>query len=105
MRIMFLYRAQDQKLKAEKLLPCIDCFETYIHDLAKNKGRLVLILDDDSVRTFINDASYDNSIKTLENSDSKNKFKNIHYKIFDASAMHNLNIEKVLGARVCAESQ
>ncbi|MDA0772452.1 MAG: hypothetical protein O3C63_05870 [Cyanobacteria bacterium] len=105
MRIMFLYRAQDQKLKAEKLLPCIDCYETYIPELIKNKGKLVLILDDNSARTFINDASYDNSIKTLENSDSKNESNNIHYKIIDAAAMQNLNIEKVLGARVCAESQ
>ena len=98
---MFLYRAQDQKLKAEKLLPCIDCYETYIPELIKNKGLLILILDDDSPRTFVSDASYDNSIETL----TKNESKNIHYKILDATAMQNLNIEEVLGARVCAESQ
>ncbi|MBT6843619.1 MAG: hypothetical protein HOA17_07480 [Candidatus Melainabacteria bacterium] len=96
MLIMFLYRAQDQKLKAEKLLPCIDCYETYIPELIKNKGLLVLIIDDDDERIFVNDTNYDNSIKTLQG---------IHYKIIDSTAMHNLNIETVLGARVCAESQ
>lgn len=96
MRIMFLYRKQDKKLKAEKLLPCIDCYETYINDLIKNKGLLVLIIDDNEERVFVNDKHYDNSIKTLNG---------INYKIFDAAAMHNLNIETVLGARVCAESQ
>lgn len=96
MRVMFLYRKQNTKLKAEKLLPCSDCYKTYIPDLIKNKGHLILILDDNSARKFVDDPAYDNSIKTLGD---------IHYKIINADAMPNLNIEKSLGARVCAEHQ
>lgn len=96
MQIMFLYRQNNSGMRAEKLVPCIDCYQTYIKDLIKNNGKLVLILDDDSPREFVNERDYNNSISQLGD---------VYYKVLDARALMNLNIETSLGGRVCAEHQ
>jgi hypothetical protein len=94
MQIMFLYRINNSGMSAEKLVPCSDCYQSYIKDLIKNNGKLVLLLDDDSPRQFVSD-DYDNSISKLGET---------YYKILNAKALMNLNIEESLGARVCTEN-
>ena len=100
MQVMFLYRKHEsgRQFSAEKLLPCRDCYENYIQDLIDKDGHLVLIVDDNEAREFFKSPNGDNSIKTVEVAGQK-----INYKIFDAKEMMHLNIEAVLGGRVCAE--
>lgn len=100
MQIMFLYRKQEagRQFLAEKLLPCKDCYETYIQDLIDNNGHLVLIIDDNKPRKFFKHAHFDNNIQSVEVDGQI-----INYKIFNAKEMLHLNIENVLGGRVCAE--
>ncbi len=100
MQIMFLYRKhQSEKLfSAEKLLPCKDCYKSYIQDLIDNDGHLVLIVDDNEPRKFFKNVNLDNTISSV-----KVDGQVINYKIFNAKEMLHLNIENVLGGRVCAE--
>ncbi len=100
MRLMFLYRQAEtqKKFPAEKLLPCQDCYENYICDLIRNNGHLVLIVDDPHPRKFFVDGDFDNAISSITVEGLK-----INYKIFNAEEMKRLNIETVLGGRVCAE--
>lgn len=95
MQIMFLYRRKDPSrfLGPEKLLPCLDCYQSYIKDLIKNNGYLVLIIDDDEKRNFFNKEGFDSNIKTLEINKEK-----VFYKIFNKHEMNFLHIEKVLGS-------
>lgn len=100
MQIMFLYRQSEagRTFQAEKLLPCRDCYENYIQDLIEKDGHLVLIIDDNMARKFLTTVHGDNTIKTIEVDGQL-----INYKIFNAKQMMSLNIEIVLGGRVCAE--
>ncbi|MDD9897733.1 MAG: hypothetical protein OXU45_01910 [Candidatus Melainabacteria bacterium] len=96
LKIMFLYRKDNSGMPAQKLVPCSDCYQNFIASLIKNDGKLVLILDDDAPREFVDNKNYDNSISKLGET---------YYKILDTKALMNLNIEESLGARVCTEKQ
>ncbi len=100
MQTMFLYRKQEpgREFLAEKLLPCSDCYRTYIKDLIDNDGHLVLIIDSKEPKKFFKHIHLDNSINSTEINGQT-----INYKIFSAKEMLHLNIETALGARVCAE--
>ena len=105
LKLLFLYRKPngEPKFPAEKLIPCMDCYQAYLQDLQANNGKLVLILEDNEPRDFVN-ANYCqseevNKIKTIESEDGTC----IHYVIIPSDAMRYLNIEIELGARVCAD--
>lgn len=94
---VFLYRksSQGQRFAAEKLIPCKDCHQKFVSKLQANKGKLVLILDDDQQRNFVAVSAPNSSIANQINNGTKK-----YYAIIPDSVMPFLNIEKQLGARV-----
>jgi cytidine deaminase len=105
LKILFLYRKPNGEptFPAEKLIPCKDCYQSYLQDLQRNMGKLVLILSDNVPREFIN-ANHCKSkeINLIKSIESKT-FGLIYYVIIPSDAISYLNIEKELGARVCAD--
>jgi len=99
---MFLYRKQkhNECVPACKLVPCRDCYEKYLVDLMKNNGRLVLIMDDNVDRVFLQKPEGAPVIEKVHSIDLGEGAR-VNYKIFSADAMKFLQIENSLGERVC----
>jgi len=102
LRFMFLYRKQkpSECVPACKLVPCRDCYEKYLVDLIKNNGRLVLIMDDNIDRVFLQKPEGAPVIEKVHSIDLGEGAR-VNYKIFSADAMKFLQIENSLGERVC----
>lgn len=104
LKAIFLFRKDHNReiFSSEKLIPCKDCYRTYLEDLIENDGKLILVIEDSQPREFLlpgySEADSVNEIRTIKTAVDKA----INYVIIDAEAMKFLRIEKELGARVCS---
>lgn len=102
LKTLFLFRKahNGERFPAEKLIPCKDCYRSYIEDLMANDGKLVLIIEDSEPREFLvpgcEDEAIRNQIRTIKSSMDEA----INYVILDSQAMKFLKVEKELGGRV-----
>jgi hypothetical protein len=99
LNLLFLYRRgkANGRYSAEKLLPCLDCYQKYVKQLIKNDGKLIIFLNNSHQREFFNeDAPFYNDPRI--NKLVINEQKNIYYRIFSSEELKYLKYEKSLGA-------
>ncbi len=97
---MLLYRRQEAHalLKEEKLLPCLDCTRNYLYDLVANRGKLIILMPNNSPRKFFIETDMEldsNHISPVALAE-----RTLYYKIFKPNELNFLKLEKQLGARV-----
>ncbi len=103
LKMIFLYRKQASTHHhvAEKLLPCSDCNSKYMQALVANGGHLILILDDNHHREFLEGGSTlsDQLVHTVSMGSTI-----VNYKIFSSELIPRLKMETQLASRVCNKS-
>jgi len=107
LKVLFLFRKSQhhEVFPAEKLIPCKDCYRTYVEDLMANKGKLVLVIEDSEYKDFFlpgyEKAEQANKIRTIKST----RDGSVNYVVIDSEAMKFLKIEPQLGARVNCHSE
>ena len=93
LKILILFRLDNKvkKLTAEKLLPCMDCYEKFVIDLERNKGTMLLVSEEKEAQGFLKNNS--KPIKELD-------FGNHRFLFFKGEELSNLKLESELGSNI-----